>query len=42
VAKKTNHFGALAATAGAALAAVGLLVLMTVVEVRPAETAFPG
>src|SRR5215203_4678865 len=39
---KTNHLGALAATAGA-LVAVGLLMLMMlVVEVRPAEATFPG
>ena len=39
---KTNHLGALAATAGA-LVAVGLVMLMMlVVEVRPAEATFPG
>ena len=39
---KTNHLGALAATAGA-LVAVGLLMLMMLVgEVRPAEATFPG
>jgi hypothetical protein len=39
---KTNPFGALAAVGGA-LVAVGLLVLMlVVVEVRPAEATFPG
>src|SRR5215207_4550966 len=39
---KTNHLGALVATAGA-LVAVGLLMLMMlVVEVRPAEATFPG
>jgi Tol biopolymer transport system component len=39
---KTNHLGALAATAGA-LVAVGLLMLMMlVVEVRPAEATFAG
>jgi hypothetical protein len=37
---KTNHWGALAATAGA-LVAVGLVVLM-VVEARPAGATFPG
>ena len=39
---KTNHFWALAAAAGA-LVAVGLVVLMmVVVETRPAEATFPG
>jgi WD40 repeat protein len=39
---RTNHLGALAAAAGA-LVAVGLLVLMmVVVEVRPARATFPG
>jgi hypothetical protein len=39
---KTNPLGALAATAGT-LVAVGLLMLvMVVVEVRPAEATFPG
>jgi WD40-like Beta Propeller Repeat len=39
---KTNHFGALAAAAGT-LVAVGLVVLiMMVVEARPAEATFPG
>src|SRR5215211_1940122 len=39
---KTNHLGALAATAGT-LVAVGLLMLMmVVVEVRSAEATFPG
>ena len=39
---KSNHLGALAATAGA-LVAVGLvLLMMLVVEVRPAEATFPG
>ena len=39
---KTNHLGALAATAGA-LVAVGLVMLMMLVgEVRPAEATFPG
>src|SRR5215217_435559 len=39
---KINHSGALAATAGT-LVAVGLLMLMMlVVEVRPAEATFPG
>src|SRR5215213_6275104 len=38
---KTNHLGALAATAGT-LVAVGLLMLMMVVEVRSAEATFPG
>jgi len=39
---KTNHLGALAAVAGA-LVAVGLLVLMLVmVEARPAGATFPG
>jgi hypothetical protein len=39
---KTKHFGPLAAAAGA-LVAVGLVVLiMLVVEVRPAEATFPG
>jgi Tol biopolymer transport system component len=38
---RTTHLGALAAAAGA-LVAVGLLVLMLVVEVRPAEATFPG
>jgi dipeptidyl aminopeptidase/acylaminoacyl peptidase len=37
---RTNHFGALAAVVGM-LGAVGLLVLI-VVEVRPAEATFPG
>jgi Tol biopolymer transport system component len=43
MAKKTNHWGALAAAAGV-LAAVGMLMLMVLVmgEVRPAEAAFPG
>ena len=41
---KTNHLGALAAAVGATLVAVGLLVLMMllVVDVQPAEAAFPG
>jgi TolB protein len=39
---RTTHFGALAAVAGATLVAVGLLVMLVVVEVRPAEAAFPG
>lgn len=39
---KTNHLGALATAAGATLVAVGLLMLMLVVEVRPAEATFPG
>jgi len=40
---KTNRFGALAAVARATLVAVGLVVLiMLVVEVQPAEAAFPG
>jgi hypothetical protein len=40
---KTNRFGALAAVAGASLVAVGLVVIiMLVVEVHPAEAAFPG
>jgi WD40-like Beta Propeller Repeat len=39
---KSNHLGALAATVGA-LVAVGLLMLMMlVVEMRPAEATFPG
>jgi hypothetical protein len=39
---KTNHLGALAAAVGM-LAAVGSLVLMLVViEARPAEATFPG
>jgi hypothetical protein len=39
---KSNHLGALAAAAGT-LAAVGLLVLMLVlVDARPAEATFPG
>jgi tricorn protease-like protein len=39
---KTNHLGALAATAGA-LVAVGLVMLMMLMgEVRPAEATFPG
>jgi hypothetical protein len=40
---KTNHVGTLAAAAGA-LVAAGLLVLMllVVVEARPAEATFPG
>jgi hypothetical protein len=39
---KTNRFGALAAVAGASLVAVGLVVIiMLVVEVHPAEAAFP-
>jgi hypothetical protein len=38
---KTNPFGALAASGGALLA-VGLLVLIMVVEPRPAEATFPG
>jgi hypothetical protein len=38
---RTTHLGALAAAAGA-LVAVGLMVLMLVVEVRPAEATFPG
>src|SRR5215212_3085650 len=38
---KTNHLGALAATAGT-LVAVGLVMLMMVVEVRSAEATFPG
>jgi hypothetical protein len=39
---RTNHLGTLAAVAvGAALTAVGLVVLM-VVEVCPAEATFPG
>jgi len=37
---KTNHLGALAAAVGA-LVAVGLLLLM-LVDVRPAEATFPG
>jgi Tol biopolymer transport system component len=37
---KTNHLGALAAAVGA-LVAVGLLVLM-LVDVRPAQATFPG
>jgi Tol biopolymer transport system component len=43
MAKKTNHWGALAAAAGV-LAAVGMLMLMVLVvgEVRPAEATFPG
>jgi hypothetical protein len=39
---KTNPLGVLAAVAGAALVAVGLLVLMLVVEVSPAEATLPG
>ena len=41
---KANRFGALVAMAGAAsLGAIGLLVvMMLVVEVRPAEATFPG
>ena len=39
---KSNHLGALATAAGT-LAAVGLLVLMLVlVDARPAEATFPG
>src|ERR687898_756737 len=39
---KTNHWGALATAAGT-LVAVGLVVLlMVVVEARPAEATFPG
>lgn len=39
---RTNHLGALAAVAvGAALTAVGLVMLM-VVEVRAAQATFPG
>ena len=39
---KTNHLGLLL-VAGAALAAVGVLVLMLLaVEARPAEATFPG
>ncbi len=38
---KTNHWGPLAAAAGT-LVAVGLLMLMLVVDVRPAEATFPG
>jgi hypothetical protein len=37
---KTNHLGALAAAVGA-FVAVGLLLLM-LVDVRPAEATFPG
>jgi len=37
---KTNSLGALAAAAGAALVAVGLLALMPVVEARPAGRPF--
>ncbi len=40
---KTNQLGALAAAAGATLVAAGLLMLMMlVIEVRPAEATFPG
>jgi hypothetical protein len=40
---KTNRLGALVGKAGAGLVAVGLLMLMTlVVDVKPAEAAFPG
>jgi TolB protein len=38
---KTDHWGPLAAAAGT-LVAVGLLMLIMVVEVRPAEATFPG
>jgi len=40
---KTNHWGALAAAAGA-LVAVGLvlLIVLVIVEARPAEATFPG
>jgi TolB protein len=39
---RTNHFGAMAAAAGT-LVAVGLVMLiMVVVEARPAEATFPG
>jgi hypothetical protein len=40
---KTNHWGALAAAAGT-LVAVGmlLLIMLVVVEARPAEATFPG
>ena len=40
---KTNHWGALATAAGT-LVAVGLVVLimLVVVEARPAEATFPG
>ena len=39
--KITNQLGAMAAAAGA-LVAVGLLMLMVMVEAGPAEAAFPG
>ena len=40
---KTNRVGALAATAGATVVAVGFLVLMMlVVDMQPAEATFPG
>jgi hypothetical protein len=41
---KTNHWGALAPAAGGTLVAVGLVVLimLVVVEARPAEATFPG
>src|SRR5215213_7170464 len=39
---KTNHLGALAATAGALVAVGFLILMMLVVEVRPAEATFPG
>ena len=39
---KTNHWGALAAAAGALVAMGMLLLIMLVVEARPAEATFPG
>jgi hypothetical protein len=39
---KTNRLGALAAVAAATLTAVGLLVLMLLAEVKPAQATFPG
>jgi TolB protein len=39
---KTNRLGVLLTVAAAALVAVGLVVLMLVVEARPAQATFPG
>jgi Tol biopolymer transport system component len=39
---KTNPLAVLLAVAGAAVVAVGLVVLMLVVEARPGEATFPG
>lgn len=39
---KTNHLGALAAVAVALMAVGSLMLVMLVVEARPAEATFPG